>query len=223
MFKTETHMHTMEVSPCGRKRAVEMVRAYKEAGYSTVFVSDHFQESTLQQYGDLPWEELVTLFFSGYYRAKCEGDKIGLHVLPAAEFAFAGEPNHYLAYGRIQEFLEAHPEVHKLDIAAFSKLAREYGLFLVQAHPCRDGYCYPTPEYVDGMEVCNSNPRHEIRDEEEEAVADAHGLYKIGGSDAHRDEDVGGSGVLTPQPVRTAEDFITFIKNGEAEVIRRIL
>ena len=106
MFKTETHLHTAEVSRCGKKRAFQMIRAYKEAGYSTVFVTDHFQMNTLDALGDISWADKVTIFLSGYYAAKCEGEKIGVCVLPGAEICFGGEdPNHYLVYGLTKEFL----------------------------------------------------------------------------------------------------------------------
>ena len=67
MFKTETHIHTSEVSACSRKRAKEMIRLYKEAGYSTVFISDHFQTNSLDVLGDIPWSEKMAIFLSGYY------------------------------------------------------------------------------------------------------------------------------------------------------------
>ena len=35
MFKTETHLHTSEISPCGKISAKEMVKRYHEAGYKT--------------------------------------------------------------------------------------------------------------------------------------------------------------------------------------------
>ena len=54
MFKTETHLHTSEVSRCGQVSAAEMIELYKEAGYSTVFVSDHFKPHTFKQFGDIP-------------------------------------------------------------------------------------------------------------------------------------------------------------------------
>ena len=38
----ETHMHTKEGSACGRDNAADIVRAYKEAGYAGVIVTDHF-------------------------------------------------------------------------------------------------------------------------------------------------------------------------------------
>ena len=53
MFKTETHLHTAEVSSCSKIKAREMIRKYYEAGYSTVFVSDHFQTNSIDYLGDI--------------------------------------------------------------------------------------------------------------------------------------------------------------------------
>lgn len=220
MFKTETHLHTAEVSRCGKMRAYEMVRAYKEAGYSTLFVSDHFQANTLDALGDIPWEEKVSIFLSGYYAAKYEGDRIGVAVLPAAELCFAGDPNHYLLYGITKEFLVAHEDLHTVGIEGLKEIARECGLLLLQAHPYRDGHCHPRPDMVEGFEVYNSNPRHDDQSDRSFTVAAQHGLLMTGGSDAHRAEDVGGSGVLTKERIETAEQFIRLLREGKCEVIQ---
>ena len=42
MFKTETHLHTSEGSGCARMSAEEMVMAYHNAGFKTLFISNHF-------------------------------------------------------------------------------------------------------------------------------------------------------------------------------------
>ncbi len=220
MFKTETHLHTAEVSPCSHIRARQMVRKYKEAGYSTVFVTDHFQAGTVDSYGDIPWADKMAIFLAGYYVAKCEGDKIGVNVLPGAEICFTGVPNHYLVYGISKEFLDKYPELHTYGIEKFSEIARENGVFVVQAHPYRDGHCFPTPEFIDAVEVYNSNPRHEDHSDMTEKLSAEHGLPVSAGSDAHRDEDVALSGVETDVEVKTAEDFINLVKLGKVKVIR---
>ncbi len=40
MFKTETHLHVSEVSPCGKVKAIDMVKLYHKAGCKTLFVSE---------------------------------------------------------------------------------------------------------------------------------------------------------------------------------------
>ena len=57
MYKIETHLHTAEVSLCGRIRARDMVSRYYEAGYSTLFITDHFQPNSIDSLGGIPWEE----------------------------------------------------------------------------------------------------------------------------------------------------------------------
>ncbi|MBE6645866.1 MAG: PHP domain-containing protein [Ruminococcaceae bacterium] len=220
MFKTETHIHTSEVSMCSHKRAKEMVKIYKERGYSTIFITDHFQANSVDSYGDIPWSDKMAIFLSGYYRAKAEGDKIGLNVLPGAEFCFPGIPNHYLAYGITREFLDANPEIHKTDIETFSKIAHEAGIFIVQAHPYRDGKAYPTPDFIDAIEVYNSNPRHEDNSELSEEAVRKFNLPVTAGSDAHRDEDIAITGLVSEYEIKTAEDFIKLIKSREAKIIR---
>ena len=221
MFKTETHLHTREVSSCSLKRARDMIRQYKEAGYSTVFVSDHFQSNSLDVLGDIPWNEKITIFLSGYYKAKYEGDQLGVTVLPAAEFCFADAKNHYLAYGITKEFLCAHPELHKMKGAEFLALARAEGIFIVHAHPYRDGSQSATPELVDAIEVYNANPRHEDYSELSLDLAKRYGLPETAGSDAHRDEDIAGSGIETEEEIKTVSDFIRLVKEKKVKIIRR--
>lgn len=58
-YKYETHMHTSEGSACGRSSAEEMVRSYKEQGYTGVFVTDHFFNGNCSVDRSLPWAEKV--------------------------------------------------------------------------------------------------------------------------------------------------------------------
>lgn len=218
MYKIETHLHTAEVSRCSKLRADEMIRRYHEAGYSTVFVSDHFQPNSIDVLGDIPWEEKMAIFLSGYYKAKFEGDKLGVNVLPAVEFTFS---NHYLAYGITKKFLDSYPDIHKKTAAEFSKIAKENGIFVIQAHPYRDGKHRPTPELVDGIEIYNSNPRHEDHSELSEKLAKEHNLYVTAGSDAHRVEDIAGSGLISEWEIKTVDDFIALVKSGKAKIIKK--
>jgi len=220
MFKTETHLHTAEVSSCSKIKAREMIRKYHEAGYSTVFVSDHFQTNSIDYLGDIPWSDKMTVFLSGYYKAKYEGDRIGINVLPAAEFNFSDSSNHYLVYGITKEFLDKYPEIHKLTVKEFSMIAKENNLFVVQAHPYRDGKCSPTIEYIDAVEVYNSNPRHEDHSDLSEKFAEEFNVPVSSGSDAHREEDIALGGIITEAEIKTVEDFITSVKERKIKIYR---
>ena len=221
MFKTETHLHVAEVSNCSNLKASEMIKAYHNAGYRTVFITDHFMTRFLDSLGDIPYEEKVTVFLSGYYKAKVVGDAFGMNVILSAEISLDGSPNHYLAYGITKDFLVGYPELCRMSIEELYTVAKKHNVFLVQAHPHRDGLCYPTPEFIDGMEIYNSNPRHEDYSDKTAAVVQEYGFYVTGGSDAHRPEDIALSGIETEEEIKTTDDFVSAIKNGRATIIRR--
>ena len=42
MYRYHTHVHTSLASACARNTGIEMVRAYKEKGYTGIFITDHF-------------------------------------------------------------------------------------------------------------------------------------------------------------------------------------
>ena len=68
-YKYETHMHTSEGSACGKSTAAEMVRSYKEQGYTGIFVTDHFFNGNCAVDRSLNWEEKIDLFCRGYENA----------------------------------------------------------------------------------------------------------------------------------------------------------
>ena len=105
MFKTETHLHVSEVSPCAKISAYEMIKLYSEAGYHTVFVSDHLKKKFYDKLEDMPWEEKTENFLSGYEAAKKAGEEFGGNVLLSAEILLSNSPNHYLLYGIDRDFL----------------------------------------------------------------------------------------------------------------------
>lgn len=221
MYKIETHLHVAEVSSCGKLPAAEMIRLYAEAGYHAVFVSDHYKKIYFDRLGDIPWEEKTKTFLSGYAKAKRAGRKYGVTVLPATEFSFEGMPNHYLAYGVTKKFLDMYPELYLKSIAEFYEIAKKHRLFIIQAHPHRDTSNYPTLDYVDGIEIYNSNPRHNDHSEKTALLCNDRPLYITAGSDAHRIEDVGGAGLLSETPVHTVKDFVTLVKSGTAQIYRK--
>ena len=220
MYKTETHLHTAEVSPCGKVGAGEMIKLYAEAGYSTVFVSDHLKKKTLEAMGDIPWEEKTAKFLSGYETAKAAGEKYGVNVIFSAELLLEESPNHYLLYGIDKSFLDKRRDVFDMSITEFCEYAHAFGVTVVQAHPYRDGKNTPAPVgTVDAIEVHNSNPRHENYTEMAVDFAKRNGISMTAGSDAHRYEDIALTGIITPYEIKSAADYVRALKSGDITII----
>ena len=219
MFKTETHLHTSEVSPCGQVSAEEMVRRYFEAGYKTIFVSDHVYTKKFQTFGDIPWSEKIDLYLEGYKKAKAVGDELGMNIILSAEVNFNGCPNDYLLYGIDEDFLKGCPDLLDMGIERFYPYAKERGVTVVQAHPLRNGRCVPTPDFVDGLEVYNSNCRHENFTEKLLEIAKETDKPMTSGSDAHRIEDIALAGVITENEIKTAKDYTDALKGGKLTLL----
>ena len=214
MFKTETHIHTKNSSGCGWLFAEEMVKEYHDAGYSTIVITDHFSID------NVAWEEKVKKSLLGYYKAKEVSEKYNINVLMSTEMEFEkNKPNHYLIYGITEEFLLSNPDVNKMGIEEFSHIAKENNLFIVQAHPHRNKTCYPTPKFVDAIEIYNGNPRHSDYSDKSLKVAEDNNLYKTAGSDAHRKEDIARSGIITDIEIKSIDDLIEAIKNTNVKII----
>ena len=219
MFKTETHLHVKETSPCSRIMAEEMVQYYYDAGYKTLIVSDHFQEGFFKPIAELPWSEQVDRFLAGYKAVQKAAEKFDMNVILSAEIRFNSSRNHYLLYGIDEAFLKARPDILDMTIETFAPYAKAAGVTIVQAHPLRDGKCIPTFEWVDGVEAYNANPRHENFTAETLKLAKEWNLPITGGSDTHRMEDIALCGIKTAEEIRTAEDYVRALMSGDFEII----
>ena len=220
MFKTETHLHTSEASPCSAYEAAEMVRIYAEAGYKTIIVTDHIKEKYIENFPEKTWEAMINQFFVGYENAVKAGEKHGVNIILGAEYELNGCPNHYLTYGITPEIIRANPDICKCTPEEFYRIMKENGVLVVQAHPYRNGKCYPTPNAVDGFEIYNSSPYQTDYSEKSEATAKEFGLLVTSGSDAHRTEELTRSGMTSENEIKTAADFVELIRSGKGGLIR---
>lgn len=219
MYKTETHIHTLPVSTCAKKQPEEMVRLYKEAGYDTVFISDHLSESHFKKLGsDLTYEDKVDILYDSYLKARKTGEEIGINVLFSVELSLCH--NHWLLYGVDKDFIKLRPDIFSMTLEEFHAHAKNHGVTIIQAHPMRDGSNTPHPEIADGFEIINSNPRHENYDAEVTALAKKHGLLMSAGSDAHCDEDIGGAAMLSETEIKTVDDYLELVRSGKAKLMK---
>lgn len=219
MFKTETHLHTWPVSSCSRIVPREMIRLYHEAGYATVFVSDHFARYHFDRLPEgLSWKEKTAMLCAAYEEAKEEGESLGMNVLFSPELSVAG--NHYLLYGVEPEFLDLREDIFDMTIADFRAHALAHGITMIEAHPYRDGKYFPTPEYVDGLEVYNANPRHENFDDEAVALAKKYNLPMTAGSDAHLLQDIGLAAMISDEPITSISQYLKLLRAGKLKLMR---
>ena len=112
MYRYETHMHTSQASACASSTGAQMARAHLEAGYTGIFVTDHFFNGNTAVPADLPWRERVERFCRGYEDAWEEGQRIGLQVFFGFEYNYHGAE--FLVYNLDKQWLISHEDIHRI-------------------------------------------------------------------------------------------------------------
>ncbi len=227
-YAYETHLHTCEGSACGKNTGAEMARAYKEAGYTGIIVSDHFFYGNTAVDRSLPWKEWVELYCKGYENAKAEGDKIGLQVFFAWEASYQGTD--FLIYGLDKQWLLDHPEIKDASIEEQYRLVKADGGMVIHAHPYRQASYIPEtrlfPDCVDGVETFNSSHIREgvtpgERPEYDKlalAYAREYDFPQTGGSDIHSVNLTYG-GMAFARPLDSIEDFMKAVLSEEGKIL----
>lgn len=224
----ETHMHTAESSACGKALGSEMARAAKAFGYTGVFITDHHWGGNTRPSRDLPWEEWVDKFCSGYEAVKAAGDEVGLQVFMGWESGY--HATEFLIYGPDKAWMKAHPELCTISVEEQYRLIHEAGGMVIHAHPFREAAYIKEvrlyPECVDGVEGVNAhhssiltsqhyNPKY---NERAIAYAKEHGLPITAGSDMHTTGLVG-AGVAFATKLNSVQDYVERIKSGKDYVV----
>lgn len=222
-YKYETHMHTSEGSACGKFTGAEMARAYKEAGYTGIFVTDHFFNGSCAVDSRLLWEEKVELFCRGYENAKAEGDRIGLDVFFGFEYGVEGAD--FLIYNLDKEWLLKHKDVDKWEPRMAFRAMHRAGGFIVHAHPFRErdyiNHIHLFPRDVDGVEVINGGQLSEPwMNERAEIYAMMYELPKTSGSDAHHADSLRECGIQVERRFKTPLDYLEQLKTGEMTLLQ---
>lgn len=221
----ETHMHTSEVSACASNTGAEMAKAYKEAGYTGIIITDHFFYGNTAIDRGLPWEAWVEQFCLGYEHAKTEGDRLGLQVFFGWESCYRG--TEFLIYGLDKKWLLEHPEIKDATIEEQYEMVHAGSGMISHAHPFREESYIPEirlyPEYVDAVEGINAthcanasaHHRNPLFNERALAYGNAHGLPFTAGSDQHSTVMIGG-GMVFRRKLKDIHDFCSAVLAKEA-------
>ncbi len=215
-YRYDTHVHTKEVSPCGKVQAEEMIRLYNQAGFQGFLVTDHYYNGFVDQFHG-SWKEVIDNYLIGYRTAKKAGHKLGMDILLGMELRFDGSVSDYLVYGFDEEFLYDNPYLNRLDLASFRELIKneDKPILVFQAHPYRKNIPPVQPELLDGIEAFNNHPRHDSSNDKAYALGLSHGLYLSAGSDAHQMQDVGRGGIGLTKRIQSAHEFVDLYLYGE--------
>lgn len=220
-YKYELHCHTGTVSRCASIEPEKAVELYKENGYDGMVITDHYSCQTFLDRHIFAPQKDSDFFLEGYRRAKAAAGE-DFTVLLGMELRYYGNGNDYLVYGLEPEFLNEHGNIMALYSRRFHKLCQENNMIYVQAHPFRPYIFRTSPKFLDGCEIANAKNRGSGYNEKAEKWAEKHNMQvRVGGSDLHRESQSDKlGGILTDEKIRTNEDLVRILRNGNFEVIK---
>lgn len=224
-YLLETHCHTQQTSSCAKVSAERVVDLYIKSGYTGIVITDHLNA---HYYGieNEKWEDRINSFFKGYWAAKKAANG-KIDILLGMELTFENSSNDYLIYGLTEELIYQYNndavDFRKMGLRRFREFANDHGLLIIQAHPFRNNMTIVRPDYLDGIEIFNGNPRHDSRNDIAALWAEKYNFIATGGSDFHQEPDLKQGGLLTEQPVRTIDDLVRTLRSGSYELYKPVL
>ena len=223
-YRYETHMHTSEASACAASTGAEMARAHLDAGYTGIFVTDHFFNGNTAVPQGLPWKQRVERFCRGYENAWEEGQRIGLQVFFGFEYNYDGAE--FLVYNLDKQWLLDHEDIDRFRPRQALALMRADGGFVVQAHPFRErdyiDHFQLFPRDIDGVEAVNAahlGPEGAKMNQRAFTYAGMFGLPVTAGSDSHRTGLLYGGGVETPGRIGKPTDYLNWMRAGALKLL----
>ncbi len=216
-YRTELHAHTKPVSTCSDVPPEDAVKLYKERGYTSLVIANHFTyDYFYKRVGTRDTKTAVEFYLDGYRRAKAEGEKSGLNVILAAELRFSqGTGNDYLLFGIDEGDLCEIFEMLPGTVEEFYKNYCDETKLLFQAHPMRNGQVVMPPETVDGYESFNLHPNHNSRPALAARYAKSVNKPFIAGTDFHEYGHEGLSAIRTTSPLLSSHDVVKAIKEND--------
>ena len=224
----ETHLHTSEASKCGKVSGGDYIQYMIEQGYNGIIVTDHFFNGNSAVPKDLPWNERVAMYVSGYKAAKKAADEYNAGLSPerleadrfdvffGIEYNFNGDE--YLVYGVDEEWLNANPDLLSKNRYEVHDLVSAAGGIMVQAHPYRERWYIDdivlTPQISDGIEIYNAANGSNMN-----ALgyiyANKLGVPMSAGSDIHFFYDGPKGGMMFERRIDSIKDYVKAFLNRE--------
>ena len=219
MFKTELHCHSKDVSACARVDVETIVKRYLENGYSTIVLTNHFNEGTYYHHNSKSWNEFIDVYVNGYKKlVECANGR--LNVLFGMELRFSDNINDYLVFGITEEFVRNNEFFYNLNPEKFHNIAKENNMLFIQAHPFRHNMTIVNEKHLDGIEVFNGHMGHNSNNDIAEIWADKYNLIKTSGTDFHYPDVPINAGIITKDEIKDMDSLVKILKNGEYELIK---
>ena len=216
-YKYEMHCHTGPVSQCGRVKPKEIMRLYREAGYSGIVLTDHYSPLTFYNHNYFAPQRCMNFYLRSYREMK-QYETDDFTVLLGLELRHYATANDYLIYGVEEEWLLKQGNMMAWWEKKMSREVHKAGYLLYQAHPFRPCITRCNPDLLDGVEVYNGKTDKKSNDKAYQWAKENHKLM-ISGSDFHTPAHLARGGIITTTPIKNNHDLLDTLKSQEFKMI----
>lgn len=222
MNKFELHVHTSECDVFAQMKGCDIVKLYKDAGYSGLVVTDHyfsmFFDWFKKELDGASHKQLIDRWLRGFYSARNEGEKYNFTVLLGAEVRFDGSINDYLVYGLEPHFFYDAPLLNRLSGLEELLSILPQDACVVQAHPFRDNMTVCNPAPLFGIEGFNGGTE-KFRNQMAKDFAKYYKKAITSGSDFHTPSALAKGGILTDRIISSEKDLVSVLRDGNYSII----
>ncbi len=222
MFIYDLHVHTSYASGCGHNTVEEMIKRYKEIGFTGFALTNHFYNGNTGVERSLSWENFVKEFAKGYYNALETAQKLDFDLLFGLEELYRSGKE-FLVYGISPELLMKTPELKTGDIKVWSQFVKENNGFIAYAHPFRKRGYIPDPNtmpdisLVDGLEIYNYSNTEEDNTQAAKTFENSGKIF-IAGGDLHSVNFYNSFGIKTTERIKTTEQLAAVLNANKFEL-----
>ena len=218
-MKIDLHVHSSEMSLCAVQNNEQTVRAYAEAGYDAIVLTNHFDPGTCHVMKQNGLADYYAAHKACGEAAAALGRQYGLLVLYGCELRVRQNINDYLVYGAPDSLFSDLDALFAMDNAALKARADADGFLLYQAHPFRVHMTIVQPQLLHGIEIKNGAPVHDSNNAIAREWAEKYGLKSIAGSDCHSREGVGITGIETEAAVTDMSSLVQVLRDENYRIL----
>lgn len=217
-YKYEMHCHTKTVSRCGRVEPKEIVRLYKEQGYSGIVLTDHYSPMTFDAVGYLFPQKRIDFYLSAYHEMQKYADD-DFSVMLGMELRHYATANDYLIYGVEEDWLRKQHNLLAVWEKQMYQMMHAQGYLVYQAHPFRPGIRRCNPDYIDGIEIYNGKTDKALNEKAFEWAKQTDKLM-VSGSDFHVIKNLARGGIITNHKIKNNSDLLQTLKSQDFKMIQ---
>lgn len=203
---------------CGRTNVKDIVKLYREKGYSGIVLTDHYSPLTFYNKNLFSPQKKINFYLAAYREMK-KLESSDFSVMLGMELRHYATGNDYLIYGIDDKWLEKQGNLMAMDEKKIYKLMHEAGCLVYQAHPFRPYIYRCNLKYIDGVEIYNGKS-DKPSNEKAFKWAQENNKLMVSGSDFHAPEQTARGGIITQKPIRNNSELVEMLKSMDFEMIQ---